>query len=367
MTDFLFYIPAFRAGGAERVASVLINQWANCKDRYQVTVVNTVSGEPDFFEIDSSLERIVLPYDYNKSGLRAVVEVIRRIFVLRSFLKSRQENLIVSFVSKPSLLVLLASIGLKKKVICCEHTNYYAVGNVCVRFARDFLYYFLAEKVTVLTERDLLNYPKILRKKLVVMPNPIGVDGFEVEVSYPSAAPKLKPVQLLFVGRLVEAKGIPRLCEILKGISGLNWELNICGDGNLKAKLEAFVKDNNLSDKVTFHGTVSNIESYYMRADLLVMTSYWEGLPMVIAEAMSFGVPVIAFDCPTGPREFIENGVNGILVDDGDIDEYVDQISSLIGCRSKLLELSNNTKHSVYPYRVEAILESWKKLFDLCG
>lgn len=360
----IFYIPSFENGGAERVASVLLNYWVK-NDSFLPFVINTIPKEYDFFEIDSSISRAVLDYDYRKKGVLAnIKEKLKRILMLRRTLRERPEDLVVSFLTTPSLLLLISSIGLKKKIICCEHSNYYLYGSKYTRAIRNLLYYLLADQVTLLTARDIDNYPAYLRKKVTVVPNPLGIDGSDYDCTTNSLSNGQDIIKLLFVGRLVEVKGIKRLCEILKRIKNEPWHLTICGDGPLRDYLEDFLSKNSLNDKVSLVGSVKDIERYYCNSDILVMTSLKEGLPMVIAEAMSFEVPVIAFDCPTGPREFISHNRNGLLIKDDDYESYVNQLKLVIHNRAELKRLASTTRNSIEPYRISTINMIWEDLIN---
>lgn len=365
MRKILFYIPSFESGGAERVASVMINYW-NSKEKYEIEIVNTLPKNKDFFTISPQISRIFLDFNYNKQSFGKIKEKFSRIRKLRKTLSNSNEDFIISFLTTPSILILLASVGLNKRIVCCEHTNYYSYGNKVSRCIRNFLYFLLADKITVLTKRDLSNYPKYLRSKIFILPNPLGVDGFKLSSEKIQDFSKNRlansTTKFLFVGRLNREKGIERLCSILYQIRHEDWKLSICGDGPLRKYLEDFIDKNNLFDKVSLKGAVSNIQDYYSKADVLLMTSLWEGLPMVIAEAMSFKLPVIAFDCPTGPRELIKDSQNGILVPDGDIDRYIQELTHLIHAPHKIEFMSRHTRNSVIKYKIEKIDEIWDQV-----
>ena len=358
MKEILLYIENFGAGGAERVASVLLNHWHHEK-KLQLQVVNTMPEASDFFSIAPEIKREFLNYDYSATGNKALLERIRRFFLLRRYLKNNKHKLVISFQSFSSIFLLLASIGVRNKVICCEHNNYYAVGEMTKRWLRNLLYFIVADKVTLLTERDISNYPFWLRDKLEVLPNPLGVDGRWYNRPEKKAE---NTINLLFVGSLIRQKGIDRLCRIIGKISHENWQLDVCGDGELRVDLERFILEKNLLGRVYLHGNITNIVDFYKNADLFVMTSYWEGLPMVIAEAMSFSLPVIAFDCPTGPREFIDNKVNGILVDDGDIEMYSNALNQIMLDHKSLAKMSVNAKGTSEKYTIDEIAKLWEQL-----
>ncbi|WP_193039078.1 glycosyltransferase [Pseudoalteromonas nigrifaciens] len=364
MKKILVYIPSFEGGGAERVAAVLTKHWRE-NFQYQVLVINTLPAETDFYKIDKDMPRRILKFNYSAKGLEYIYEKFTRVFLLREALKESKCKTVISFMSSPSVLMLISSIGLNKSIICCEHTNYYGYGNKFTRFFRNMLYLIFARKVTVLTTRDIKHYPTLLRKKLIVLPNPLGVDGFRLCQDAEESLPKMKKViRLLFVGRLTKVKGIGRLCSILENLKADNWHLTICGDGEEKKILEEFIIINNLTSKVDLVGPVVNIHEYYLNADLLIMTSLREGLPMVIAEAMSFNLPVIAFDCPTGPREFIRDGLNGLLVSDGDINAYIKKLDFLISNPTVLYKMSLNTKSTISSYKITEVNKVWSKLIQ---
>lgn len=357
----LLYIPSFSAGGAERVASVLVNRWAK-SDEYDLLVVNTTPKEGDFFVVDGSVKREFLHFDYSKGGLGGISERVRRVLLLRRCLRRNADRVVVSFLAEPSLLVLVAAIGLRNRIICCEHTNYFGLTGGFRRFLRNVLYWWVADGVTVLTERDIQNYPSTIRKKISVLENPIGVEPeYEVDLSM---APSGGDVRLLFVGRLVQSKGIDRLCQVISRLKSDNWTLDVCGDGVWRSYLKRFVDENGLQHKIFLHGNVARMERFYERSDVLLMTSYWEGLPMVIPEAMAFGVPVVAFDCPTGPRELIKSEANGFLVKDGDIPEFVERLDEIICCFARRLELSRNAVQSVDRLRIANVLKNWNGLLS---
>jgi len=358
MKEILFYIPSFTNGGAERVASVLLNHWHHEK-KLQLKVLNTILEENDFFQIAPEIEREFLNFDYSFTGIKALLERIRRLFLLRRYLKRNKPKLIISFTAESSVLLLLASIGLRNKVICNEQNYYYDFEKITRRWVRNLLYFMVADKVTLLTERDISNYPFWLRNKFNVLPNPLGVDGRQYNRPEQKAGNR---INLLFVGRLSRQKGIDRLCRIIGKITHENWQLAVCGDGELRADLEKFILEKNLSKRVSLHGIISNIDDFYKNADLLMMTSYWEGMPLVIGEAMSFSLPVIAFDCPTGPREIIDNKANGILVDDGDIEMYFNALNRAMVDYKSLVKMSVNAKETSEKYTMDKIDKLWEEL-----
>jgi glycosyltransferase involved in cell wall biosynthesis len=122
----------------------------------------------------------------------------------------------------------------------------------------------------------------------------------------------------LSVGRFTEVKQQMVLFQIWKSLVNekqiKNWKLFLVGDGELKAQFEAYIHNNNLQDYVFLMPPRQDVEFYYKQASLFLLSSKTEGFGMVLLEAISFGLPCISFDCPSGPRDIIKDNENGYLV-----------------------------------------------------
>ncbi|WP_081844069.1 glycosyltransferase family 4 protein [Aeromonas sp. HZM] len=354
------YIPNLLAGGAERVASVLANEWV---EKHEVIFIHAIKHEA-FYNIDERVKRHYLEFNYKKSNiLCSAVEYVKRIIQLRNGIKKNNPDIVISFSTDSNIRCGLATLFSKQSVIMCEHNNYYAVKSLIKRLQRLIIYRFVPKKITVLTNEDVNNYPASIRNKLVVMPNPIGVSSnTRCNRTYKSNC-----IKLLAVGRLTEQKGFDRLINIVHDINKrgcVNWCLNIYGEGEEQLKLQKKIIDFGLESKVKINEPTRNIEDVYKNSDLLLMTSRWEGLPMIIPEALNFGVPVFAYDCKTGPSVFIKSGVNGELVPDGQHDIYVTKLSNVLLDHEGLQQLSRNARETSLNFTVDRISRIWdEKIF----
>ena len=133
---------------------------------------------------------------------------------------------------------------------------------------------------------------------------------------YPNAIISQNKRVILASGRLHKYKQFDLLLRAFSQIKDeyTNWDLIILGEGEERDNLSRILIDINISDRVYFPGSVGNISEWYERADLFVLSSLMEGFPNVLLEAMAYGLPCISFDCDTGPRDMIQDGFNGILV-----------------------------------------------------
>ena len=172
--------------------------------------------------------------------------------------------------------------------------------------------YHYADFVTVLTQNAVPFYPPEQGYRTIVMPNPVMTPPPQVmtERGLPTAP------NLIAVGRLIHVKGFDLLIKAFHQIRDQypDWQLTILGEGAMRSALEELRLQLQLTDRVHLPGLVTNVPDYLRQADLFVMPSRIEGFPMALCEAMACGLPVLAADCLSGPREIIEDGVNGGLV-----------------------------------------------------
>ena len=164
-------------------------------------------------------------------------------------------------------------------------------------------------------------------------------------------------------GRIAPIKRFDVLLDVWSKFSKVNkaWKLQIYGDGDTSymEMIKHKIRTLQLSDSVELMGSVTNIQEIMQTAGLYLMTSSQECFPMVLLEAQAAGLPIIAFDCPTGPRNIIENAYNGILVPNDDQDEFVAQLNSLTSNENIRNKLAANGIDSCQQYTLEKIMEIW--------
>jgi glycosyltransferase involved in cell wall biosynthesis len=176
----------------------------------------------------------------------------------------------------------------------------------------------------------------------------------------------LKSKKVIIVGRHSYEKGLDRMLKIWQKviINYPDWRLEIYGKSNENQELQKLANALNIGNNVTFFKPVKNINDKYLEASILAMTSRTEGFPMVLIEAMAIGLPVIAYDCPVGPRSIIINNENGFLVENGNLDMFVQKMELLIEDENLRIQMGKNAKNSVSKYDLETIMQQWKSLFE---
>lgn len=182
----------------------------------------------------------------------------------------------------------------------------------------------------------------------------------------PKKINKLDNKNIISVGRLEPEKGFLDLVSVFKLMELKDGEvyLNLVGDGSQKDKIFKNIVDNNISRKVKMPGYLDfeELNKLYEETSLYLMTSYTESFGLVLIEAMSHGIPVIAFSCAEGAKELINNGVNGYLINNRNEHEMADRAVKLLNNPDKLKELGENARTTALKYSKDEVKKMWIKL-----
>jgi glycosyltransferase involved in cell wall biosynthesis len=182
---------------------------------------------------------------------------------------------------------------------------------------------------------------------------------------FPDQIAPLTQKEVIAVGRYTYQKGFDLLIEAWKIVHEKHpdWQLHIYGGGkgeSLLNQIHVFDLDNSCF----LERPVKNIEEKYLESSIFVLSSRYEGFPMVLLEAMSCGVPPVSFDCLTGPKEIIKDRKDGLLVENGNIEELAQKICYLIENEDLRKEMGRQARISSERFKIEHIMDQWKELFD---
>jgi glycosyltransferase involved in cell wall biosynthesis len=219
------------------------------------------------------------------------------------------------------------------------------------------------DAVAVLTERDHETYARALGGAVRIERIPNAVPSLDA----PRAA--LERPLIVAAGRLTPQKGfdllIPAFAQLVRRHP--EWRLHICGAGGQRRRLERLIIEYEVSNEVLLLGEVARLDLEMSQASMYVLSSRFEGLPMVMVEAMSLGLPVVSFDCPTGPREVIEDGRSGLLVPDGDVDALAAAMIGLVEDPERLRALGAGAAERARDFSLDAIGPRWEALLTELG
>lgn len=174
--------------------------------------------------------------------------------------------------------------------------------------------------------------------------------------------------KVLAVGRLCKQKGFDSLIKIwqklpseLKSI----WHLDIVGEGQDKEELKSLIKEYELEDSISLKGHTSDIEKEYKSHQIFCFPSRYEGFPLALLEAMSHSMPCVAFNCPCGPADLIENGQTGFLIPLGDFDLFKETLISLMNDSNLQKHIGDMAYKNISKnYNEDTIMEKWISLFS---
>ncbi|MEQ5138505.1 MULTISPECIES: glycosyltransferase family 4 protein [Providencia] len=335
-------------GGIERVIANLSN--ALSKHNIEVEILSLYkSNSHCYFDIDKKIKisflNESLHYDGKPGSLKRLLKHLTNIKKLRNYLKENSFDFIIAN-SFPTAFQLYFS---KKESnwIAYEHVhfNYY---NYLVKKIRNLIYKKF-DKIVVLTTKDEKKFSQIFNN-VITIHNPLSFES--------SSVSNLENHTLIAVGRLEKQKGFDILIDAFSKINNKNWRLNIFGEGNEHKKL--LQKINSLgASNIYLMGKSNDIKREMLYSSIFILSSRFEGFPMVLGEAMECGLPCISFDCPNGPSDLIQHDHNGILVKNGCTDSLARNIEMLINNQKKINYLAENAKSSVKELSICNITNQW--------
>ena len=214
--------------------------------------------------------------------------------------------------------------------------------------------------LVALTDADKRDWSKVINSDIIIIPN--------ILTFYPDKITDYskRSKRILCVGRLTKQKGFDLMIKVWAKIADKHkdWKVDIYGDGDLRDTLNELINNYGLNDSITLHPSTSNIYNEHMDSSIFAFSSRFEGFGLVLIEAMSCGVPCISFDCPHGPSEIITNGRNGLLVQNGNIDEFANSLDSMINNYEQRKFMSINARIDSQKYKRENIMPQWIELFE---
>jgi len=356
MLNVCFMLGGFtQNGGIGRVTSLLVDDL--CQDYNVFTLSYAKKNVPNIFDLDPKVKQEYL-LDRHQSMTKTILT--GGMFKLRKFLKENDIDILIASGALYFPLAIFASKGTKTKCICWEHANIFISQDHKLQGVSRYIGIKFCDKMVVLTKTDMENIKKRYNmKNLFQIYNPVDQKLINKRKEY-----NLDSQKIMSVGRLTDQKNYPVLVEIADEIlkANPNWTWEIYGDGVLKNQIQSLIDKIECSDRLILKGQVDNVYDCYADYSFLVMTSKYEGFPMVLLESVSSGLPMVSFDIHTGPNEIIEDSLNGFLIEPFDKGKMIDAIQKIINDEKLRKNMSDYSVKSSKRFSKDYILKQWREL-----
>ena len=336
-------------GGAERQLVDMANYWAG---RGVDVSLATWSGPHirDFYRLDRRIRRVHL--DVTPGGrLRGN---LGRILKLRHLMRNTAPDATLSFLTRSNVPTILAGIGLPLRIVISERVQ--PAHETDLQFAWRILRRFVYRQAAAIVSQtaDAAEWIRAnLGAKVLVIPNALR--------PLPVVTDAREPL-VVGIGRLVPQKGFDLLLRAFAQVASAHpeWRVAIAGEGPDRKALERLSAELGVRGRVDFVGHVRDVESLMARASLVVQPSRFEGFPNAVLESMGMGAAVISADCPAGPAELIEDGINGRLVPVEDVEALARAMSQLMSDSTLRLQLGREAKRVRERFRQDEIMAQWE-------
>ena len=367
-------------GGMERVLSQRVNYLID-KYNYDIYIITTEDSSkkikkqdshfffnPKIKIIDLSIKYNDLSQENNFIKRKNKVKILKKkhLFELNKIVSELKPDIIVSLGCMERFVVYKIDYQCKKIL---EHhiskkvfTGEIGFKNIFIeklkvvyRNYREKRLINKYDKFLVLTEEDKKDWND---ERIKVIPNPLPF--------YHEEFSKCESKKIISVGRLDSQKGYDILIDVWNIISKKypDWILEIYGEGPERENLQNKINKLGLEKSFLLKGAVKNIQDKYLESSIYVMSSRYEGMPMVLLETMACGLPAVSFDCPCGPKDIIRDNEDGFLVSFGNIEQMAEKIEELILDGEKRKLFGKNARKNIQRYSQDKIMNQWKELFE---
>jgi glycosyltransferase involved in cell wall biosynthesis len=345
-------------GGLERILSLKASSLAE-NYGYEVNVLSLNElGIKSFYDFSSTIKfhnievkgnSLNYFISYTKGMRRKVSEISPDIIIVCD--DGLKGFFLPLLLGKPCPMIYERHVS--KNIFFNENSRFFAKFFTKIKF---LLMNFLAknyDKFIILSEGTREEWKL---DNIMVVPNMISF--------YPNEAAKLSNKTVVAVGKQSYQKGYDRLLQSWVSVNKKHpdWVLNIYGKSDSSQKLLKLATKLNIKESVFFFEPVKNIDQKYLESSIYVMSSRYEGFPMVLLEAMACGLPCVSFNCPTGPEDIIKNGEDGFLIENNDTEEFALAINFLIENEDQRQIFGNKARRNIERFNSESIMSVWDSL-----
>lgn len=349
-----FFIGNFNHGAGTERCTQLIGEGL-AKRGFDVSIVSECYGLEPFFAVSSDIHLYSLHLE-NCNKKNKLQKHLKVSHAVRMFFQTHSFDIVVAVDVFLYFYLHLACKRFKFQVIAWEHFAYDCHKTAMEKLARRWAVKY-AKKIIVLSKSDLQNYhahfPRA--KNILCLYDPVA---YQI-----SRETDMRNQKVIAAGRLVKQKGFDLLIDIWdiveKECSG--WELEIYGDGVLHEELQAQINKLKLHH-VRLMGNTNELDKKMKGASIFALSSRYEGFGLVLLEAQANGLPCISFDCKEGPKEIIDDGVNGFLIPLYDKECYAQKLIQLMKDLALRERFSAASRKDLYRFDIDNVVEQWVEL-----
>lgn len=353
-------------GGIEKVMATKANYFAEILG-YEVVILTTEQkGNPSCYPLSESIQIVDLEINYHRERSYFHPSNIRKIFRHYTAWKKAIHNL------NPDVIIVCNyafdfywvpfKSGKRTTIKEYHSSRFYAFeqrkkAGFLQKIKHKINDYIESKftKIVVLNHDEQSFY---LSENTVVIPNPIQENDFKAE---------LNSTKAIAAGRIAPIKGFENLIEVWSLVvkKHPNWTIDIYGQGeeHYINKLQQKINERQLENHVFFKATTNDLQKTMLDYSMYVMTSHSECFPMVLLESMSVGLPVVSFDCPTGPRNIVGNNEDGLLAENQNVTDIANKVCFLIENENIKKQMGIRSKENVKRFYSKNIMSQWKQLF----
>lgn len=361
--------------GMERVLSLKANYLATQSDKYEIYIILTEGrGKSPYYKLLPEIHLIQLDINFDDLYTVSTVKKITGYFQKQKLFKKRLDQCLNEI--RPDITISLlrreinfindiqdGSIKIGEihfaKANYRDFKNYHIPRMIQKLLARYWMSQLIRElkklkRFIVLSEEDKAQWTEL--NNVSVIYNPLSF--------YPDKISECNNKKVIAAGRYVPQKGFDLLINSWKIVATKHpdWTLCIYGDG-MRQELQQQIDSLNLQNNCILKPTVNNITEKYTESSIFVLSSRYEGFGMVIIEAMACGIPPVSFTCPCGPKDIIQNNEDGLLVENGNIQQMADKICYLIEHEDERKRMGKAARENVKRFQIENIGKQWEELF----
>ena len=371
----IYCIPSlYLAGGMERVLTLKANYFAEVYGYETIIILTDGEDKKPFYELSPRVKIINLNINFEELNGKPIIRKILLYLKKQYKYKNKLKKCLLEIKPDITISMLRREINFINSIkdgsvkigeIHFSKANYRDLngekifGHIQKLIAHLWMKQLIhqlkkLDKFITLTDQDRQMWTEL--KNVETINNPLSFS--------PGITSKCENKQVIAAGRYVNQKGFDLLIEAWSIVEKKHpdWELHIFGDGDRKS-LELLFDKYDIKNCFLEYST-SDISTKFINSSIYVLSSRYEEMPMVLLEAIAFGLAVVSFDCPCGPKDIITNRIDGVLVESGNTIQLANEICTLIENDDLRKEMGLNAQKNAEKYRIENICQLWKNLFE---